>query len=123
MRLAVIYLIILVEFFILGCFPRRNRTSSDSQITIFDVKLACPMMDYHTKEVVIDAATVLPGIEEYLSQFKGRSMGSSFELANKPEDLLTSPSKLRPIAGYHEASKLLADLLRRIVIIAGVLNL
>ncbi len=192
MRLALAYSIIL-EFLVMGG-QARAAAQPPPQITIFDVKLAYPMMNYQVKELVIspaqaeklkelygkevfkvgeilsyyavepikhrgqgfqvwgevidlegkeigvlvalhrgvikevslrkgDAPKALPGIEAFLSQFKGRGMNSSFELATKPEDLLTLPPKLKPIPGPQETLKRLADLLRKGVILAGTLEL
>ena len=189
-----ICLIILMGLLQGGCLAGTTLTRPDPQITIFDVQLAYPMMDYHTNELVISSTETIklrefygqdifkagetlvyytvdplkhrgralqvlggvieidkedigimvglrkgvikdvilrkgdikkapPGLEEFLSQFKGRGMNSSFELITRPEDLLSLHSKLRPIPGYYEASNRIADLLRKIVIIAGVLKL
>ena len=70
-----------------------------------------------------DAVKAFPGMEEFLSQFVRKDMGSSFELVIRPEDLLALPFKLKPIPGYRVASKRLADLLQKMVVIAEVLRL
>ena len=156
-----ICLAILLEYLMVGCFPRTAINRPDPQITIFDVQLAYPMMDYHTNELVISSTETIklrefygqdifkagetlvyytvdplkhrgralqvlgevieidkedigimvglrkgvikdvilrkgdikkapPGLEEFLSQFKGRGMNSSFELITRPEDLLST---------------------------------
>jgi len=57
---------------------------------------------------------------EFLSQFVGRSLTDSFEVAASCDEAFTFPRRLRPIEGNVELSKAIARELRKVLIWAEV---
>jgi len=57
--------------------------------------------------------------EEFMSQFKGRSSGDSFEIAQTPDDLLSIPSKLKPMSENVLLSRKIASIVKEILISAS----
>ncbi len=47
--------------------------------------------------------------QEFLAQFEGKSLPSSFEIAKAPEDLLFVPAKIKAISGKVEICEQIAD--------------
>ncbi|HHT9107695.1 MAG TPA: hypothetical protein ACFYEF_05045 [Candidatus Wunengus sp. YC63] len=67
-----------------------------------------------TGESVID--------RDFLEQFIGKDLTSSFELAKESEDVLTTPSKIKPIKMAPITSEKIAKELRKWLVIAKILK-
>ena len=70
---------------------------------------------------MIDGKPVI--LDEFLQQFIGRSLRDSWEVARNPSDLVTLPSKIRPIAGYPRISDEVTDAIRKVLVLANVLKI
>ncbi len=70
---------------------------------------------------VVGGKRVIPA--EFLEQFIGRSLGDSWEMAKVPSDFLSLPNKIRPISGYPKISEELAKAMRRVLVLASVLEI
>jgi hypothetical protein len=60
---------------------------------------------------------------EFLKQFIGRSLQDSWQVAEGPQDVVTLPSMIRPVAGNLRASKELASNIRKILVWITALNI
>ena len=60
--------------------------------------------------------------KDFIEQFIGKGLTSSFELAKESEDVLASPDKIRPIKNAPVTSEKIAKELRKWVIIAEILK-
>lgn len=70
---------------------------------------------------VLDGKPLIP--DEFLQQFIGRSLGDSWEVAQKPLDLVTLPSKIRLIAGYPKMSQEVANSIHKVLVWENVLQI
>lgn len=74
-----------------------------------------------TNSPVLQGKPIIP--DEFLRQFISRSLQDSWEVAQNPSDLLTLPSRIRPIADHPKTSTEVADAIRQVVVWAEVLQI
>lgn len=60
---------------------------------------------------------------EFLKQFIGKSLDDCFEIAEKPDDLHTIPTKVKPIRGYPEISRQIATDVKKVLIWARIFKI
>ncbi len=60
--------------------------------------------------------------QEFLSQFKGKRLGDSFEIARSLEDILYVPSSLKAMRGDIESSRIIASAVREALVSASKLE-
>lgn len=60
---------------------------------------------------------------EFRDQFVGRGLEQSFEVGTSPEDFHRIPTPLIPMTGNLELSRMIADVVHKILVVADVLNL
>jgi hypothetical protein len=70
---------------------------------------------------VLDGKSVIP--DEFTQQFIGRSLQNSWKIAQDPTDLMALPSRIRPISDYPRTSQELANAIRKVLILAKVLEI
>ncbi len=71
--------------------------------------------------IIRDGKPAVPN--EFLKQFIGRSLQDSWQVAEVPQDLLTLPSMIRPVAGNLRASKEMASNIRKVLVWITALNI
>jgi len=69
---------------------------------------------------IVKGRTVIP--DEFLQQYIGRSLKNSWEVAQDPPQLLTLPSRVRPMVGYPKLSEEVTKAIRKVLVWAIVLN-
>lgn len=70
---------------------------------------------------VLNGRSAIP--DEFLRQFIGRSLQDSWEVAKNSSDLVTLPSKIRPIASYPKTSEEVANAIRKVLVWAKILHI
>ena len=70
---------------------------------------------------LVDGKPVIP--DEFLKQFLGRTLQSSWEVAQDHSEFFTLPSKVRPIESHLKVSQDISDGIRKVLVLAKVLNL
>ncbi len=64
--------------------------------------------------IIREGKPVIPN--EFLKQFIGRSLQDSWHVAEGPQDVVTLPSMIRPVAGNLRASKEMASNIRKVLV-------
>ncbi len=60
---------------------------------------------------------------EFLQQFTGRSLQDSWQMAEKPQDLVALPSMIKPVAGYPKISKDITSNIQKVLVWLMVLEI
>lgn len=84
------------------------------------LKVSVSVLNGRVKRLLVEGDPAVS--EEFLSQFIGRSLEHSFEIAKEPSDLLTVPAKVRPMAKAPQDSRAVADAVKRALALGTVLE-
>lgn len=89
---------------------------------VVDIGRTITIQEFHIIENPVDC-TENPIIDgDFLDQFIGKDVTSSFEIAKESEDMFTTPAKIRPIRNAPITSEKIAKELRKWLIIAKILK-